>query len=245
MIASTTLPHTPDAVSDRSLFDELAPHYWAMDFVSFGLSNQWRQRAVDELRLHKEARVCDLMTGGGNSWPAIWSHLGTGGSITALDYSEPMLMQAREHLNPHHRETVQLVYANVLDDVLPDAAFDAVLCTFGAKHIEERHYHRFAQIIHRLLKPGGRYSFLEMTLPTDRLLRFGMLTYMGQVMPLLAKLLTGHENSFRHLAGYTRQFGNFQRLETAFQQVGLETSVTSIWGGCASILNGRKLSKPL
>jgi ubiquinone/menaquinone biosynthesis C-methylase UbiE len=84
------------------------------------------------------------------------------GRIVGIDRSAGMLEVARERVGSDPR--VELVRGDALD--MPFVSeFDAAVSVGAFGHIEVKDEPRFAQSIHRALKPGGRFVFATSTMP--------------------------------------------------------------------------------
>jgi demethylmenaquinone methyltransferase/2-methoxy-6-polyprenyl-1,4-benzoquinol methylase len=91
-----------------------------------------------------------------------------------------------------------------------------------------------------VLRPGGRFSLIEVSVPRHRLLRVPYLFYLVHVIPLLGRLLLGNPENYRMLGVYTTAYGDARRSLPAFRDAGLEVQVVESCFGCATGLVGRK-----
>jgi ubiquinone/menaquinone biosynthesis C-methylase UbiE len=102
----------------------------------------------------RHGRVLEIAAGTGILTRALVSVLPPSVSIIATDLNQPMLDHASSQLSSA-RVTWQQADAQLLP--FPDAAFDAVVCQFGAMFFPDKPK-AFAEA-HRVLKPGGRFLF--------------------------------------------------------------------------------------
>lgn len=94
-------------------------------------------------------------TGYGSAW--MWRR---GATVVGLDVSENQLATARR-LAEQHAAPIEFIHADAEAVPLPDASFDFALSEYGAAlWCEPRAWLAEA---HRLLRPGGRVSFLSVT----------------------------------------------------------------------------------
>ena len=82
--------------------------------------------------------------------------------IVGIDSSAGMLEVARQRVGGDPR--VELVRGDALDMPFHEE-FDAAVSVGAFGHIEVKDEPRFAQSIHRALKPGGRFVFATSTMP--------------------------------------------------------------------------------
>jgi ubiquinone/menaquinone biosynthesis C-methylase UbiE len=99
-------------------------------------------------------RVLETAAGTGIVTRALDRSLSPGASIVATDLNQPMLDHAAERLSSS-RVSWQKADAQALP--FPDAAFDAVVCQFGAMFFPDRQ--KAYREARRVLKPGGRFVF--------------------------------------------------------------------------------------
>ena len=56
----------------EKLFDKMSNSYSKMNYItSFGFSERWRRKCVEEIQIEKGKNVVDLMTGMGECWKHI------------------------------------------------------------------------------------------------------------------------------------------------------------------------------
>jgi ubiquinone/menaquinone biosynthesis C-methylase UbiE len=99
-------------------------------------------------------RVLETAAGTGIVTRALDRSLSPGASIVATDLNQPMLDHAAERLSSS-RVSWQKADAQALP--FPHAAFDAVVCQFGAMFFPDRQ--KAYREARRVLKPGGRFVF--------------------------------------------------------------------------------------
>lgn len=223
------------------LFDAMSATYDRVNVVtSFGFSRRWRRQAVERLDPRPGDTVVDGMTGMGEGWRHLLPRIGPDGRVVAVDLSAGMLRGAMSERDRLGARNVELVHGDALAVPLPDGSADALLCLFGVKTLAPGQRARFAGEVARLLRPGGRFSIVEVSAPSSRLVRVPYLAYLGLVVPLVGRLFLGNPETYRMLARYTRAFGDARALAPAFSGAGLEVERYSMLLGCATGLAGHK-----
>src|SRR5690606_38987015 len=100
----------------------------------------------------------DLCCGTGAGIIALRPHVRD--EIVGVDFSPGMLAEARERTASAPGEArITLVEGDVLE-LAYDAEFDLVTCFGAFGHIREADEERFVRMIHRALRPGGRFVFV-------------------------------------------------------------------------------------
>jgi ubiquinone/menaquinone biosynthesis C-methylase UbiE len=169
---------------------------------SFGFTARWRNQAVAGLPLASAKCVIDLMSGMGELWRSLATSLPASTRVIGIDISPEM---ARRALRTWHFP-VEVRVADVLAwDPQPGTA-DVVVSSFGLKTFDRDQQRRLAQAVARLLKPGGAYSFVEISMPPFPPLRAVYMFYLKWLIPLLGRLLVGNPDCYRLLGVYTQAF---------------------------------------
>jgi len=100
-----------------------------------------------------------------------------------------MLRRARERLRRWPGCDICLLEADVLDCDVEDDPLDAIAVLFGVKTFSAAQMRALAELVARGLRRGGRFSFVEVSTPRHRLVRWPYLFYLERVIPLLGRLL--------------------------------------------------------
>lgn len=164
--------------SVRTMFDTIAPRYDLVNRVmTFGLDVRWRNRTVRDLRLAEGSVIADLACGTGDFCRTL---VRAGHRPVGFDLAFGMLA--------HARTDAPLVHGDALHLPLPDGAVDGVTCGFALRNFVE--LGPFFAEVGRIVRPGGRIAFLDVSRPKSRLLRSGYDFYFGKVVPRIGGLLS-------------------------------------------------------
>ncbi|MCC7246353.1 MAG: class I SAM-dependent methyltransferase [Saprospiraceae bacterium] len=225
----------------KALFDEMSATYNTVNSItSFGFSTRWRRQCVRKVDLQPGNTVVDMMAGMGETWPYILPQTGSEGRLTGLDYSHAMLSFAQKRALEYADYQIVIHCEDALSSSIPSNSADVLVCSFGLKTLSPEQTILFAREISRILKPGGTFSLIEISVPPGFLLRWPYLFYLKYIIPLLGKILLGNPDNYRKLGIYTEAFGSCRSALTMFEQAGLDVRYESYFGGCASGLTGRK-----
>ena len=145
-----------------------------------------------------------------------------------------MLRHARARLGRRPDGRVEVLEGDVLELGLPAASADAILCLFGVKTLSVADRARFAAELARVLRPGGRFSLIEVSVPGWMPLRVAYLFYLKRVIPILGRLLLGNPENYRMLGFYTERFGDCRALVPVLRAAGLEAHFVESFFGCAT-----------
>jgi len=234
----------PDIYSQefvRGLFNEMSATYGVVNLISsFGFCARWRRQCVGEVAIHATDTVFDLMSGMGELWPSVAPHLSAQGKICALDFSPQMCERSQamarqlKHLQIHVQEE------DVLTNSIPDQSADVIVSSFGLKTFNEHQKQRLAHDVARILRPHGRFSFLEISVPSLHLLRWSFMFHLQYIIPLLGRLFLGNPENYRMLGLYTRRFQSCHTFMHYCLEAGLMAKQKEFFGGCATAVIGEK-----
>lgn len=197
----------------RRMFDSIAPDYDAMNhLMSLNVDRRWRKVALKQ--------VLDVPGGLGRQWSVLDVACGTGdfsiaiargmrrrsvsGHVTGADLSEGMLevmrgKVAKEGLGNMVSEDVGDCEA--LD--FGDGSFDRVTVAFGVRNFEDRE--KGLREVLRVLRGGGRFVMLELSVPSNPVLRWLFEKYFFAVAKLGGRI-SGDAASYRYLPASVVRF---------------------------------------
>lgn len=229
----------------KNVFDRCSGKYIAFSFVcSFGFTERWRRQCVGLLNLpnSKQAEGFDLMAGTGEAWPHLLKRYPDIAAITAVDISSGMHARAMQRLHRHRAHKIEFVEDDVLQSGLPEASADFIMSTFGLKTFNSAQHENLADLIARVLKPGGRFALIEASDPKGWWLRPLYLFHLKGVLPLVERLLLNGAQDFSMIGTYSTNFGDASRFAEMLTARGLDVTYTKFFFGCATSVSG---SRPL
>jgi len=204
-----------------NLFDGLAPRYDRFNrWVSLFRDEAWRKQTLNALAEQRNGVILDLAAGTGD---LSRSALRMGAKqVHVFDISHEMLRTAQVKLKQAPAEIAnQACFEQGSAHRLPfrDDSLDAVVSGFAMRNV----FHFLDDVlqeIHRVVKPNGRVSILELSRPQNSLLRFGFRLHMSKVMPLIGRLATGSSSPFQYLYQTTMTFLTPTQFSESLQAAG-------------------------
>lgn len=236
------VPDIYDPAYVRDVFDRCSDKYIAFSNIcSMGFTERWRRQCAEMLdELPAGARGYDLMAGTGEVWPHLLRSNPQIAEITAVDISSGMHKRAMDRLHAMREHKIAFIEDNVLASELPEASADFVISTFGLKTFSPAQQQKLAALTARVLKPGGRFAFIEASDPKDWALRPLYLFHLKTVLPLIEKTLLRGAQDFAMIGTYSTNFGNAQAFSQMLKAEGLLSVYRSFFFGCASGVSGSK-----
>jgi demethylmenaquinone methyltransferase / 2-methoxy-6-polyprenyl-1,4-benzoquinol methylase len=204
-------PGTLEEAQVRAMFDRIAGVYDRMNGVmTAGLHHTWRRRAADLAALKPGDRALDVATGTGDLALELTRRVAPGGEVVATDFSEQMLVLAREKAAAHPPgPRIRFEAANALALPYEDAEFDAATVGFGARNFSD--LGRGLAEMARVVRPGGRVVVLEITTPRRPPLSTFFELWFDRAVPALGRL-AGDRAAYSYLPSSVRRFPGPERL---------------------------------
>lgn len=215
--------------------------YERMNYItSFGFSIRWRKQSVSWFEKNNEkVKILDLMCGMGETWSFLRNKF-PNAEIDALDFSPEMLKFATEKNNSKFKNSIRIIQDDFLNNSLPSNQYDYVVCAYGLKTFNTEQIEFMAKETHRVLKNGGKFSFVEVSKPKSGFLIHTFGFYLKNVIPVLGKIFLGNPEQYQMLWRYTEKFGNVVNILPIFGNHFSEVAKIDYFGGCASTIMGIK-----
>lgn len=215
--------------------------YERMNYItSFGFSIRWRKQFLAKLgRNTEKLNVIDLLSGQGENWQLLKKNF-PNAAFTAVDFSEQMVLRSVEKGNRVFDGKLELLCEDLLAGTLPSGHFDIVSCAYGLKTFDRDQLKSLASEVNRILKKGGKFSFVEVSKPENKVLRLLYGFYLSKVIPLLGRLMLGDPHDYRMLWIYTSKFEKSTLACGIFEEQGLKVRYERYFFGCASGFSGKK-----
>jgi phosphatidylethanolamine/phosphatidyl-N-methylethanolamine N-methyltransferase len=150
----------------RKTYDRIAPIY---DLLDGPYEHVWKRRLRDDVFRGLTGDILDAGVGTGCNIPAYPLNA----RITAVDASEPMLLQARRRARRAGR-AVDLRCMDLGDLAFRDASFDAVVATFVFMCIPEDAQLGALREVARVCRPDGEVRLVDYCMSERPVLRVGM-----------------------------------------------------------------------
>jgi demethylmenaquinone methyltransferase/2-methoxy-6-polyprenyl-1,4-benzoquinol methylase len=212
----------------QNMFDAIAPRYDMVNrIMTFRLDTRWRKLAVRKLALSKGARVLDLASGTGD----LCVDLRKAG-LTPLSFDMSFGMLAADH------SKAPRVQADILRLPIANQSVDGVTCGFALRNLVDLNV--FFHEIARVTKSGGRIALLDVSTPTNPLIRWGNSVYFGKVVPRIGGLLSNRA-AYNYLPKSVAYLPSPEQLVTMLQNAGFEhVRHEQLSGGLTQLMHATK-----
>ena len=191
----------------QEMFDGIANDYDRLNHImSLGIDRSWRRRALKEIvREDAVQEILDIACGTGDFSIAIAKTMGPDSHVTGVDISEGMLAVMREKLEAEGLEgRVGCGQGDSEAMSFADASFDRATIAFGIRNFEHRE--KALKEILRVLKPGGKLVILELSVPSNPVIRWFYKLYFTGILPLIGGRISGDKAAYRYLPASVLNF---------------------------------------
>ena len=203
----------------RSMFDNIAPAYDFMNrAMTMGIDRWWRRLAVKRVKRHGAGYILDVATGTGDLAIQLARAVDPI-SITGVDLSENMLERGRRKVSEADLgDVIKFYAADCLQLPLPDESYDVVTVAYGVRNFENLEA-GYAEMF-RVTRRGGMLCVLELSVPTNRLVRKLYDIYALHVIPFIGKLISHDSRAYAYLPESIAAVPQGERMLDIMRRVG-------------------------
>ncbi len=247
---------SPD--DNRRMFDSLARHYDLMNRVlSMGLDHRWRRKAVEALAPRAGGRYLDIGCGTGDVGIEIIRQC-QNAKVVGIDPAENMLDVAAAKnakvvgIDPAEKmlevAAAKIAKADLADSIsfqagdaaelsFDDGSFAGVITAFCFRNMSDRA--RALGEMRRVLAIGGRVVILELTTPTQPVVRIGHRLYNRWLVPTVGGLIARSKAAYSYLVQSVEAFPQVEEVVEMLNAAGfVNARAASVSGGIVTIFSG-------
>jgi demethylmenaquinone methyltransferase/2-methoxy-6-polyprenyl-1,4-benzoquinol methylase len=222
------------------IFDEIAGTYDFLNhFLSCGIDIYWRQKFLKNLPNKSEIIALDLATGTGDV-PIVLVKDKRVKKVTGIDLSKGMINVGKKKIEKAgltNQITLQL--GDGVNIPAADESVDLVTISFGIRNFEnpQKSIHE----IYRVLKPGGKLKIMELSVPSNALVRMLYLFFFRKVLPIIGNLFSKHKDAYSYLNQSVEDFPCGNEFKILVDNAGFKnTSYEELTFGIATLYCGDK-----
>lgn len=238
-----------DPATIQEMFNSIAENYDKTNAIlSFQMHKRWNQALIREVLMSKQPDcLLDLCCGTGAiafeylKQTKARSNLHAPSQIYMLDFSEEMLAYAKKKADAQKLNQFNLSYlqADAQCIPLPDSCINCATIAYGIRNVKQPK--KCLEEVYRVLKTGGSFGILELTQPSNSVLRLGHGIYLRSVLPIMGKIFTSNEEAYQYLCNSINSFIKPEILSHFMKEVGFrDVQNIPLMGGIATILIGTK-----
>lgn len=227
------------ADDNRQMFDRIARRYDLMNgLMSGGLDRRWRRKAVKLLTPRSGGRYLDVGCGTGDLAMEILRQC-PAAEVIGIDPAEEMLAIAKAKIARKgiaDRASFQPGDAESLD--FADGELAGVISAFCLRNIAHRA--KALAEMRRVIAPGGRAVILELTTPTNPIVRAGHWLHTRCFVPVAGRCVARGGGAYTYLVDSVRDFTQTPQVLEMMAEVGFaEPACMRLAGGVVTIFVGQ------
>jgi demethylmenaquinone methyltransferase/2-methoxy-6-polyprenyl-1,4-benzoquinol methylase len=223
----------------RQVFSEIAPRYDLLNhLLSLNIDRAWRKRAIAALewRRNPTGLYVDLCAGTLDVSVMLGREPMFKGRMLAADFAEPML---RAGMSKVGGRAVSPVVADALRLPVPNDGAAGAIVAFGIRNVVD--LDSALREIYRVLAPRARFVILELTTPTNPIMRSLYHLYFHRVLPAIGGAVSGHPTAYHYLPESVQRFPGPSALADRMQTTGfVDVHWCSLTFGIAALHTGIK-----
>jgi demethylmenaquinone methyltransferase / 2-methoxy-6-polyprenyl-1,4-benzoquinol methylase len=224
----------------RDAFSTIAPRYDLLNhLLSFNVDKGWRRKAIAELGVERspEGRYLDLCAGTLDVSAMLAATRGFRGSVTSVDFAEPMLRAGKSKAEGRH---IWPTVGDALALPVASGSMAGAIVAFGIRNVTR--LDDALSEVHRVLESGGRFVILEFSTPRSPLINTGYQLYFRQVLPVIGGMISGHRTAYKYLPRSVANFPVTEELARRMTACGFSNvKWRSLTMGIAALHTGEKL----
>ena len=205
----------------RRLFNSIASDYDRLNHIlSLNIDKGWRRKAVKEIAdKDSPVKVLDVACGTGDFTIEIAKKVSAGSEVIGVDISEGMMEIGKEKMLKAG-VTAEMTVADC--EALPydQNTFDRIAVGFGVRNFE--HLDLGIREMCRVLKPDGKLVILELSLPSNRLVRGCYMLYFQKILPMVGGFLSGDRGAYEYLRTSVLRFPAPDKFIEMLKSAGFE-----------------------
>jgi len=227
----------------QQMFDAIADQYDRGNAIlSFQLHRWWNRQLIEQVVLPYTPEILlDLCAGTGEIAFSYLKRFSEPKKAILLDFSREMLSVAERKsdqldLSKHQ---INFLQADAQQIPLDDESVDCVTVAYGIRNVKSPS--KCFEEVFRVLKPGGTFGILELTRPTNPVLRSFHALYLKLFIPMIGKMVLSNQNAYSYLQSSIKNFSSPSDLSQQLQRCGFnQCQSTPLSGGIATIIRGSK-----
>lgn len=224
----------------KMMFSQIASNYDKVNrVISLGADMGWRHEAAKDCMVNRRSiRVLDVATGTGDLAIAIVDEARRRkkkASVAGLDFNEDMLKIAKKKIERRNMRSIELLTGDALSLQLKSGSFDVVTSGFALRNFDD--LSQFIRESYRVLTPGGRIVFLDVSKPSnafDSIFKF----YYKTVIPMIGAKY--NKDAYLYLVSSMMKFDKARLIDMTKSAGFRKVRLRNLTLGAAFILTGEK-----
>jgi demethylmenaquinone methyltransferase/2-methoxy-6-polyprenyl-1,4-benzoquinol methylase len=202
----------------EQMFDSIAPKYDFLNrFLSIGIDQIWRKRAINSLKEINPKQILDVATGTADL--AIAALKLNPDYVTGIDISNQMLDVGRNKIsNKALNSKITLQQADSANLPFEDNKFDAITVAFGVRNFE--FLQQGINQMYRVTRNGGKLAVLEFSKPKSFPFKQLYNFYFKYILPGWGGLISKSKTAYTYLPESVEHFPEGENFAAYLKNAG-------------------------
>lgn len=243
-IESKYMKSNPETIVE--MFSTIANKYDRANAVlSFNLHKYWNRQLVKNVLKRTKPTSCaflDVCCGTGDIALEIMKFQKTSSEVFFLDFCPEMLKCAEKKIDLFRNINIHepiFIQGDAQNLPFQDHQMDCITIAYGIRNIKSPE--KCIQESYRTLKKDGIIGILELTQPSNKILKYSHNIYLQKIMPQLGKLIATNKNAYDYLCNSINTFIPPNELMNMLSDHNFQNvTKISLLGGIATILIAEK-----
>jgi demethylmenaquinone methyltransferase / 2-methoxy-6-polyprenyl-1,4-benzoquinol methylase len=206
----------------EQMFDKIAFKYDFLNrFLSLGIDQGWRRKAIKQLKPLAPQTVLDVATGTGDVAILTYELLHPK-KITGIDISEGMMKIGRKKITELGlQDHIELIEGDSETIKFPDNSFDAATLAFGVRNFEN--LEQGLTEVNRVLKKGGMFIVVECSRPDNMMVKPFYQFYMNVITPFFGRIFSRNKEAYQYLNESVSKFPEGKAFMEVLRKTGFKS----------------------
>jgi demethylmenaquinone methyltransferase / 2-methoxy-6-polyprenyl-1,4-benzoquinol methylase len=222
----------------NSVFSKVHKKYDLMnDIMSLGIHRIWKNKLIDWMNPHKNARLLDVASGTGDIAKLVSKKNNHLNQITCIEPNQEMYIAGKSNLI--NFKNIKWYKAPAEKLPVKNNTFDFYTISFGIRNVSDINIS--LKEAFRILKPGGRFMCLEFSKIDNELINLIYQQY-SKIIPFFGKYIVGSSAPYDYLVKSIDDFYPQEELASLIKNNGFSNvEYRNLSNGISAIHSGWKI----
>ncbi len=225
----------------RGMFSKIAPSYdKGNSYLSLNMHHMWNKALARKVSSNTDVKILlDLCCGTAEVTRQFLFTCYLPEKLYCIDFCPEMLTLAKEKFSKFPHPPTEFIEGDAQDIPLKENSVDGITLSYGIRNVNNPL--KCIQECARVLKPGGTLGILELTRPSNFLLRSCHKMYLQHILPFVGNMISKDKEAYSYLSKSIEHFIAPSAMNTLLTESSLDILETvPLLGGISHIFLAQK-----